>query len=243
MCSNPASLMTFADHVGLTERYLVALLRDFAGDGEAHLVEHHDDRVVVTGGGDDEALGVVGRRGHHHLQPRNVTDPGLQALRMLSGQTGARAGHGEHRHRQGGPPAEHVAHLGQLIGHFVHALAEEVHEHEIDDGPAAGGRGAHAEADDPFLGDGRVVDPVGSELFEQPLVVTVNAACAGDVLTGYEGIGLFPHYRPYAVGDRHHVRQDSCFCSCFRHVRLLVSGAGCARCVNVVQKGFRIRHG
>ena len=88
---------------------------------------------------------------------------------MLGRQAHAGAGHGEHGDGQGGCAAEHVAHLGELVGHLVHALPEEVHEHEVDDGTAAGCGCANAQADDAFFRDGRIEHPVRAELAAERL--------------------------------------------------------------------------
>ena len=190
-----------AHHVGLADGHGVGLFRHRPHHGQRHLVEHHDHRVVVARGADDQPLGVVGRAGHHHLQAGQVADPSLQALAVLGGEAGAGAGHAEDGDRQRGPPAEHVAHLGELVGDLVHAFAHEVHEHHVDDRAAAGGGGADAEADDALLGNRRIKHPVRAEFLQDAVVVAVHAAGFGDVLAGHEGVRLFLHHRAHAFGD------------------------------------------
>jgi hypothetical protein len=65
--------------------------------------------------------------------------------------------------------AEHVAELGGLIQQRVERNADEVHEHELDDGAKTGRGSAHAGADEAHLGDRRVPYAAGSELRAQPL--------------------------------------------------------------------------
>ena len=55
-----------------------------------HLVLEEDHRVVVADGLDEQALGVVGRRGHDDLQPRDVGEDRVQRLRVLRGRADAR---------------------------------------------------------------------------------------------------------------------------------------------------------
>ncbi len=92
-----------------------------------------DHRVVVPDGRGEQALGVVGGRRGDHDQAGDVREPRLEALRMLRGEAHARARHRQHRDRQLRRAAEHEAHLRHLVGDLVHALADEVHEHQVDD--------------------------------------------------------------------------------------------------------------
>ena len=120
---------------------------------------------------------------------------------MLRGHVHAGARHGDHRDRQLRRAAEHVAHLRHLVGDLVHALAHEIHEHDVDHRPQSGGGGADPEADDAFLRNRRVHHPVGSELVEQAPIGTEYAAGAGHVLAGDECGVLLCEDFPRPLGD------------------------------------------
>ena len=189
------------------DRHFVRAFRYLALQAERHLVHHDEHRIVVARGRDDAALDVVRRRRHHDLQTGQVREPRFEALRVLRGEARAGARHREHRDRQRRAAAEHEAHLRHLVGDFVHALAEEVHEHDVDDRPQTRRGRADAETDDAFLGNRRVDDAVAAELLEQTAVVTVDAAGLADVFTGDECGVLFEQYLAHAFGDRADVRQ------------------------------------
>ena len=84
-------------------------------------------------------------------------------------------------------------HLGGVIQDLVSAHAEEADEHELDNGPHAGGGRADAGTDEAGFGDGRIADAVGPELAYQPLgqlehatpgvFLARPAGTPGDVLT------------------------------------------------------------
>ncbi len=110
---------------------------------------------------------------------------------MLRGEARAGAGHREHGDRQRRTAAEHKTHLRHLIGDFVHTLAQEVHEHDVDDRAKPGGRRTDAEADDALFGNRRVDDAVAAEFLEQTAVIAIHAARLADVFARDESRGLF----------------------------------------------------
>ena len=184
-------ILALAHDVRLADGDFVGLFRHHAAVGQRHLVHHREHRIVVPRRGDQETLGVIGRGRRNDLQARQVAEPRFQALGVLRGQVPAAPGHGYHRDGQLGGAAEHVAHLGHLVGDLVHALAHEVHEHDVDDGSQAGRGRTDAQAHDAFLRDGRVDHALRPELLQEPPVGAEHAPGAADVLAGDEGVVLF----------------------------------------------------
>jgi hypothetical protein len=69
-----------------------------------------------------------------------------------------------------------------VVVDLVHADAEEVDEHQLDDGPHALDGRADAQADERGLGDRRVDDPGRAEPVQQPGGGAEDAAVRADVL-------------------------------------------------------------
>ena len=82
--------------------------------------------------------------------------------------------------------ARHVVDLGGLVHELIHDQRQEVAEHDVDDGPHAGHRGADADAGEPGLRDRRVDDALRAELVDEPLEHLERRAGLGDVLAHQE---------------------------------------------------------
>ena len=190
--------------VGETHRDGVVAVRDRAFDEIELLVLEEDDRVVVADGGLEQALGVGRGGGHADLQAGDVGEPGLQRLRVLGGVAAAAALLGPNDHRQGDFAAEHVAHLGGLVGDRLHAEAQKVGVHDLADWAGAGRGGANGQRGDRFLGDRRVANSLEAELVDQSLGYAKDAAAApdGDVLAEDENGRVAPHLLAQRLVER-----------------------------------------
>ena len=85
-------------------------------------------------------------------------------------QTRRTRGQTQH-HRHIGLPAEHVAHLGHLVHHFVHSAGDEIDIHDFRHWAHAAQRCPQGCTDDAGLGDGGLPDA--------PWVFFINAARHG----------------------------------------------------------------
>src|SRR5579875_65593 len=109
---------------------------------------------------------------------------------------------------------KHIAQLGTLVEDHIPADAEEIDEHQLDDGTQAGGSGAYGGADEARLGDGRIQHALAPEFFHQPLrdakhaapgVLLLEAADAGssrDILTHQNNARITLHLLPQRLVDR-----------------------------------------
>ena len=86
---------------------------------------------------------------------------------MLGGAAEPCADAGEHCEGDLDLPAEHIAHLGGVVQHLVHADADEVDEHQLADGSRPGGGGADGGADEGCFGQRRVQHALVAELLNQ----------------------------------------------------------------------------
>ncbi len=87
-------------------------------------------------------------------------------VRMLRAEAQARPADGADRHRHGELAARHEAMLGDAVDDLVEADAEEIGEHDLDDGPIARDGEAQRRADEAGLGDGRVAHPGMAEFLD-----------------------------------------------------------------------------
>ena len=83
----------------------------------------------------------------------------------------------------------------------VHADAEEVDEHQFDDRPHAGHRGADAGTDEGRLRDRGVADAPLPKLCEQARGRTEDAAIGGDILAHDEDRRIGAHFIGNALGN------------------------------------------
>jgi hypothetical protein len=124
---------------------------------------------------------------------------------VLRGGPQPRADERPHDERHLRLAAEHVAHLGRLVEERVEAHADEVHEHQLGDGPEPGRRRADRDAEVAHLADRRVDDALGAEPADQPArrahdaapgvldALRLAAAAAGDVLAHDDDGGVALH--------------------------------------------------
>ena len=125
--------------------------------------------VVVPYRRAHEALGVGGVARRRHLDARYLHEPGLQALAVRGAVLHAAAAGGAHDQGHAQLPAQHVAQLRRLVDERVHRQHDEIHEHDLDDGPVARHGGAHARAHDAEFADGRVAHAVAPEFLRKAL--------------------------------------------------------------------------
>ena len=129
-----------------------------------------DHRVVVLDGGDEQALGVVGVRRQHRLQPADVGEQALRALAVrLAAVDAAAAGHA-HDERGGELGAGAVAQPRRLGDQLVERRVDVVGELDLDDRPQPVGAHAEGGADDAALGDRGVEHAVAPYLACRPSV-------------------------------------------------------------------------
>src|SRR5665647_1345302 len=153
------------------------------------LVEHEDDRVVALDGGGHEALRVVRIRRNHDLHAWQMRKRAPQALRMLRTVGVPTAGRRHEHHGHTHVTARLVVDLGHVVVDLVHADAEEVGEHELDDGSHALHGRADAKADEGGLREGRVQHTLGAEAVDEPGGGGEDAAVRTDVFA-YHKDGL-----------------------------------------------------
>ncbi len=184
-------VLALARNGRLADRHDVAHLRhrvDRAGvlghPGQAHdaLVEQVHHRVVVPDRRRHQALGVGWVARYDDLHAGKVGEGAPEALRVL-GSVGVPAADGRGQdHGDLDVAAGLVVDLGHVVVDLVEADAEEVGEHQLDDGTHALGRRADAEADEGRLRDRRVEDPIRPEPVEQPGRGAEDPAVGADVL-------------------------------------------------------------
>jgi len=115
-------------------------------------------------------------------------------------QAGAR--HGANDEGNARLAAEHVTQLGGLIEQRIEGHADEVHEHQLDDRPQAGGGGADGDAHEAHLADRRVAHAIGTEGLVQAArhshdstpglrdALFLASAAARDVLAEQDHVGI-----------------------------------------------------
>src|SRR5262249_22968406 len=112
---NDRHVGAFRDHPRLAEWDRVVAFGNRSVDvvKPAMFEEHH--RIVVLDASDKQPFGVVRRRGHDDLEPRNMRKPSMQTLGMLRTLAPAAADDHSYRHRYLGLAAKHVMPLRGLI--------------------------------------------------------------------------------------------------------------------------------
>ena len=168
--------------------------------------------IVVADRLGQQALRLVGVRRQHDLQPRNVREDRIEALRVLRGGAEAGAVHGADDERGHRLAAEHVAELCRLIEDLVEADAHEVDEHQLNDRAKAGRRRARSGADKRNFGKMRVEHALRPEFRAQALgdaerpapgvLVAGRAGAAGNVLAHDDDAAVAPHFLADRLVDR-----------------------------------------
>ena len=109
--------------------------------------------------------------------------------------------------------------LGGLIDHLIHRQADEVAEHDVDDGSHSGHCGADGDASKARFGDRRVDHTVRSELIHQSGENFEWMAGFGNVFTADENLRIAAHFLGESFADGFGQCDFTC-CSCsFRHKR------------------------
>ena len=152
------------------------------------------DRVVVADGGLEQTLGVLRRGGADELQTRNMGEEGLHVLRVLRRAAAAGAHRGAENHGNLDLSAGHVVQLRRLIHHGVKADGDKVVIHQLDDGALAAHGGAHADAREAPLADGRGENAVGAVLLQQADARAEGAAQRADVLAQNDDVLIAEHF-------------------------------------------------
>src|SRR5690242_8566141 len=143
-----------------TQRNRVLALRNFALQTIEDFRFDKNDRVVITNRGLQQALGICGRGRGHYLEARDVAEPGFQRLGMLGGKLMAGAARPAYHHWRANLPSRHIKHLGGTVDNLVKGQQREIESHHFNDGPQSRHGGAHTEACEAKLRDGRVEDPL-----------------------------------------------------------------------------------
>jgi hypothetical protein len=156
---------------------------------------------------EEQPLGVGGRGRDDYFQPGDAGKPSLEALGVVRtvASPGAPLGSQHQGHLR--LAAEHVVHLGRLVGDLVHGDQHEVAVHVLHHRAHAGRGGADAETGEAGLGDGGVADPLGAEDLEESPGHAEHAPAAphGDVLAHDEDCGISLHLFTQCVVERLHV--------------------------------------
>src|SRR3954470_10235299 len=180
-----------------------------AGDLALHapvqvLVLEEQHGVRVADRADDQALGVLGGRRRHDLQPGRVHEPRLRVLRVEG--PAAEAAAARQPHRDGDVQPEAVVGLAAHVDELVEAAGDEVGELHLADRPHAHHAGADGRADDRRLGQRRVHHAVRAELVDEAVGDLERAAEDPDVLAHQEHALVRAHLLAQAVADRLQVR-------------------------------------
>ena len=173
-----------------------------------------DHRAIVPDSGNRQTLRVIGRGRHDHFEAGDVGQDSVEGLGMLRARasavspvvTAARAVSRAYHQRQFHLAAHHVMHLGGLIHDLVIAAADEVHEHDLDNRPQAGHRGANASAEKTHFRNRRVEDAFGAKFGNQAASCAkrsapgvheteMRAPCGtGDVFAHNNNLGIAAHF-------------------------------------------------
>ncbi len=145
---------------------------------------------------------------------------------MLGGVrvAGTGGGHQHHGHRH--LAAGEIGVLGHQVVDGVHADAEEVDEHQLDDRPHAVRSGAHRGTDEGRFGDRRVADARLAELFIKATGVAEHTAELADVLAHHEHLRVQAHLLRHGFGHGAGDGEFS-FLYCCGHGGLLLSRPAC----------------
>ena len=176
-----------------TQRHFEQILWAGALGAEQGLGLGVDHRVVIANGGHQETLGIVGVRRHDDLETRHVGQHRLEALAVLSSSRQTCASIGGDGQRQACLATEHVLELGCLVRDLVHGNHDEVHKHEVDDGPQASNSSADTKTDDCLFAD-RCID--GTQLAVLLLEATEAAehtTASANIFASAKDVGVFGH--------------------------------------------------
>jgi hypothetical protein len=112
---------------------------------------------------------------------------------LRSGRQSATTSSGD-GHRQRCVSAEHVLQLGGLVHDLVERHADEVHEHQVDDGAQASYRCTNAKTNNCLFADGRVNNALLTKLCLQPGEGSEDSAKGTDIFTGAKYVGVGFHH-------------------------------------------------
>ena len=99
-------------------------------------------------------------------------------------------------------------HLGCLVEKLVHGYADEVHEHELGNGPQTGRSSARRSAHDGAFGNGSVTNAAFAEFVEKPLGHAETTAELAHIFTDDEHIFVPLHLLAHGIVDRLQVGFD-----------------------------------
>ena len=153
-----------------------------------------DHGIVIFHRRDQEALGVVGRGGHHDLEPRDVRERAVMALGVLGTVAPAAPHDGADHQRDWMSAVEHGAPLGRVIHDLVHGQHGEVDALVDEDRPQAAEGGTDADTGDGALGERDVEGAVGSEFVRQPHRGAENALDVRNAYSQHEDARVFSHH-------------------------------------------------
>ena len=144
------------------------------------LKKHH--RILALDRADQEALGVIGVRGHDHLDPAHVREQCLGALRMgLAAADAAAAGRAD-RDRGGEVPRGAIAQPRQLAHDLIEPRIDVVGELDFRHGLEAVGSHTDGRADDAAFGNRRIQHALIAVLALQAFGGAEHPAEEADVL-------------------------------------------------------------
>ena len=188
---------------GLPQRDGVVGVGHIATDRAVHLlVLEEQDGVVVADRGAQQSASVVRGRRHDHLQPRDVREEGLDALRVVQRAVDAAAVRSAHDHRHAVAVVRAVAHPRRLGDQLVERGEDEVRELDLGDRPKPIDGSADRRTDDHRLGQRRIDHPVVAELRPQPVRREEDAALLADVLAEHDHRLVPPHLVCERLADR-----------------------------------------
>ena len=168
-----------------------------------------DHGIVVLDRRDEQALGVVGRRRQHRLQPAHVREQALRALAVRLTAVDATASRHAHGDRCGELGTRPVAQASRLGDQLVHARVDVVGELDLGDRPQPIGAHPDGDADDPAFGDRGVEHSVRPVLRLQAFGAAEDAAEVADVLAEDDDVvvTLEHHVERRPDGDVHRHRR------------------------------------
>src|SRR3954469_6274212 len=199
-------LAALADHVSLPQRDGVLALGNLSANAAVEaLVLEEAHGIGVADRADQQALRVGGRGRRHHLQARNLKEPGLRVLGVerAAGEAAARGQADHHRHRH----SLAVMHLRRDVDKLIEAAGDEVRELHLAHRPHALGRRADGGADDRALGERGIQHALRAELLVEAVGDLERATKRADVLAQAEDRRVAAHLLPQSLRDRLQVRQ------------------------------------
>ena len=97
--------------------------------------------------------------------------------------------------------------FGRLIAELIHHQIQKIPEHQINNRPRSSHRGTHSDAHKAGLGNWRIDDTAGAELFNQAGQHLERCARLGDVLAENKDRRIAPHFFGdsfiYSLGKRY----------------------------------------